>query len=122
MPGGAAPLLPASSSVDPADALMNPELEVVPVLDDHGLLRLGDRWVAISDAQLPVVRLLLDRFGRVVSTAAIVDACVASGHSGSEASVRSLLSRLKRRVADLGLRIHTVRGRGFMLTAQGQRG
>jgi len=88
----------------------------LPRLDEDGLLRLGEAWVAIPDAQLPVVALLVDRFGHVVSKDAVVAAYVAAGHSGRDASIRSLLARISRRVALLGLQLQTVRGRGVMLS------
>lgn len=91
-----------------------------PFLDEHGLLRLDGRWVAISDAQLPVMRLLLDRFGRVVTIDTLMAAVASVGGTASKTSVFSLVRRLKRKVTELGLRIHTVRGRGFMLTAEGR--
>lgn len=87
------------------------------VLDDDGLLRRGERWVAIPDRQLTVVELLVERFGRTVSIQRIARVYMASGGSGHAASVRSLLTRLGRRVDPLGLRVETVRGRGVMLTS-----
>lgn len=87
------------------------------MLDEDGLLRVGDDWVAIPDAQLPVVTLLVDRFGKLVRRDALVRAYVEAGNSGNEASIRSLLARVGRRVARLGLKLHTVRGRGVMLAS-----
>jgi len=92
-----------------------PDDTSIPRLDEDGLLRLGGRWVAIPDAQLPVVALLVTCFGRVVRREALVAAYVSAGHSGNEASIRSLVSRISQRVAQLGLRLHTVRGRGVLL-------
>lgn len=89
----------------------------IPQLDEDGLLRLGGRWVAIPDAQLPVVALLVAGFGKVVRRDALIAAYVNAGHSGNEASIRSLVSRISSRVAQLGLRLHTVRGRGVLLAA-----
>jgi DNA-binding response OmpR family regulator len=86
-----------------------------PRLDEDGLLRFGAQWVAISDAQLPVVTLLVNRYGRVVSKEALTAAYVDEGHSGHDASIRSLVARVAHRVARLGLQLHTVRGRGVML-------
>ena len=88
----------------------------LPRLDEDGLLRLGDAWVAIPDAQLPVVALLVDHFGNLVSKDAIVAAYVAAGHSAHDASIRSLLARISRRLAGLGLQLETARGRGVMLS------
>ena len=87
----------------------------MPVLDQDGLLRLGSRWVAISDVQLPVVALLLDRLGRLVRGSEILAAYVTAGGSGSEASLRSLVHRVRCRLGELGLELRSVRGRGFVL-------
>jgi hypothetical protein len=87
-----------------------------PRLDEDGLLRVGRDWVAIPDAQLPVVALLVDRYNRLVRTDDLTAAYVSGGHSGSEESIRSLLSRLGKRISCLGLRLRTVRGRGVVLT------
>jgi hypothetical protein len=86
-----------------------------PVLDDDGLLWVGDAWVAITDAQLPVVRLLLEHADRVVRLDALVAAYVSGGGSDHPASVRTLMSRLGGRLAPLGLELVTVRRRGMLL-------
>jgi hypothetical protein len=93
----------------------------VPRLDEDGILRLGDRWVAIPDAQLPVVALLVDRYGRLVRREALAAAYVEAGNSGRDASIRSLVARVARRVRGLGLQLHTVRGRGVILARSGDR-
>lgn len=86
-----------------------------PVLDDDGLLRHRGLWVPISDAQIPVVALLVRNIGRLVSVAEIRRAYIAAGGSGSQASLRSVVHRLGRRVAEVGLRLYVVRGRGVIL-------
>lgn len=86
-----------------------------PRLDEDGLLRLGDQWVAIPDAQLAVVALLVERYGRVVRTEALTAAYVGAGHSGRQEAIRSLLCRVSKRVSLLGLQLHTVYRRGVML-------
>ena len=94
--------------------------DLLPRLDEDGLLRVGDQWVAIPDAQLPVVALLVDRYGRLVRTEAIAAAYVEAGNSGHDASIRSVVARVAHRVARLGLKLHTVRGRGVMLAPSEQ--
>lgn len=86
-----------------------------PSLDEDGLLRHGGRWVAISDAQIPVVRLLLDRFGRLVRDGDLLEAYLDAGGNGSRASMRSLVHRVGRRVGEIGLELRAVRGRGVVL-------
>ena len=90
-----------------------------PQLDEDGLLRNRGEWVAIPDAQLPVVALLVDRYDRLVPTETLAAAYVEGGHSGNDASIRSLMCRVSRRVSAIGLRLRTVRGRGVVLTDAG---
>lgn len=90
-------------------------LPALPVLDEDGLLRVGACWVHVTAAQMPVVRLLVDRFDRVVSIDAIAAACITAGGTGSIASVRTLLARLGRRLGGVGLELVTIRQRGVLL-------
>jgi hypothetical protein len=87
----------------------------MPELDADGLLRRGRAWVAVSEAQLPVLRLLVDHFGRVVPMPRIVDAYTTGGGTPKLTSVRTALSRLGARIAPLGLELTTVRRRGTVL-------
>lgn len=87
----------------------------IPTLDPDGLLRLGGRWVAITDNQIPVVALLLSRLGRLVRESELLAAYVTAGGSGSQASFRSLVHRVRGRLGELGLELRSVRGRGFVL-------
>lgn len=96
--------------IDRTDVLPDP-----PVLDDDGLLRHAGRWVPISEAQMPVVDLLVRNVGRLVTNAQIELTYTAAGGSGSTTSLRSVIHRLGRRVAVVGLHLHVVRGRGVVL-------
>ena len=91
----------------------------IPTLDPDGLLRHRGRWVAISDSQLPVVALLVSRLGRLVRESEILAAYVQAGGSGSQASFRSLVHRVRGRLGELGLELRSVRGRGFVLDIAG---
>lgn len=86
-----------------------------PVLDEDGLLRHDGRWVSISDAQIPLVDLLVRNVGRLVTSAEIRGTYTAAGGSGTPTSLRSVVHRLGRRVSEVGLRLHVVRGRGVVL-------
>jgi hypothetical protein len=90
-------------------------VEHAPVVDEDGLLRRGERWIAVSDAQLPVVHLLVDHLDRVVRFDTIVAAYAANGGSDHGPSVRTMLSRLDARVRPLGLGLRSVRRRGVVL-------
>lgn len=92
------------------------EGRAVPTLDDDGLLRHQERWVSVTDAQIPVLRELIASFGALVRWEVIYDAYrTGGGASGSSAALQSLLGRLKSKIAPLGLSLATVRGRGLVL-------
>jgi DNA-binding response OmpR family regulator len=106
----------SASDLDPPPAPRPTPLATdPPVLDDDGLLRHAGRWVPISDTQIPLVAVLVRNMGRLVSSAEVRRAYTAAGGSGSPTSLRSVVHRLGRRVAEVGLRLHVVRGRGLVL-------
>ena len=63
----------------------------------------------------PVVDLLVRNLGRLVGNHEVRQAYDGAGGSGSSTSLRSLVHRLGRRVAEVGLRLHVVRSRGLVL-------
>jgi hypothetical protein len=87
---------------------------VTPVLDGDGVLRVGDRWVALPPVEARLTRTLLGRFGAVVSRDALARAGWPGGSPGRNALDVHVL-RLRRRVAPLSLAIRTVRSRGYLL-------
>ncbi len=87
----------------------------VPVLDEDGLLRFDGRWVAITDIQIPVVDLIVRNHGHLVRNAEIQAAYGSAGGSATSGAVRTLVQRLRSRVAAVGLRLHVVRSRGVIL-------
>ncbi|MDP1820542.1 MAG: hypothetical protein Q8K58_11735 [Acidimicrobiales bacterium] len=91
----------------------------LPLLDEDGLLRKGDRWVAISEGQVPVLRLLLEQVDRVVRYEAIAAAYATTGGSGHPSALRTAVNRLHTRIRPLGLELIAVRRRGVVLR-QGQ--
>jgi hypothetical protein len=59
----------------------------VPLLDDDGVLRVGDRWVSLPPVEARLTRALLERFGAVVSRDALGQAgCVSAGGCRRSAS------------------------------------
>ena len=86
-----------------------------PLLDEHGLLWRHGRWVSVPPAQLPLLELLVDRPGQITFTLALRTAYVAGGGSGDAVALKAALTRLGRRIAPLGLRLHTIPGRGSLL-------
>jgi hypothetical protein len=85
-----------------------------PVLDDDGLIRVGEDWVALPPVEHRLARALLDRLGAVVTRDALSSAGWPDGAPGRNALDVHVL-RLRRRLAPLSLTIHTVRSRGYLL-------
>jgi hypothetical protein len=85
-----------------------------PRLDEYGLLWVGRRWVAIPDAQVPVVRLLLESPDQLVRTTTIKTTYMRTGSSGHPASIRTMINRVVGRFAAVGLTLHTVHSKGLI--------
>ena len=81
-----------------------------PVVDDGALHFAGER-VDLSDGQLPLARLLSDRYREVVRR----DDLSAAGGQLSEDALKAALSRLATRLAPAGLTVRTIRGVGNLL-------
>lgn len=88
--------------------------EVVPQLDSDGVLRLGDGWVSLPPVEARLTSALIARLGAVVSRDALAQAGWPGGAPGRNALDVHVL-RLRRRIDDLGLKIRTVRSRGYLL-------
>ena len=86
-----------------------------PMLDEDGLLHFGGRWVVIPDAQLPIIELLLERFGLLVRTEELTEAYTAAGGAGNRGSIRTAIVRVRGRVEEIGLTLKVVRRRGVVL-------
>ncbi len=89
-----------------------------PMIDDDGLFRVGDGWVALPPVEHRLARALLDRIGTVVTREALAQAGWPEGAPGRNALDVHVL-RLRRRLAPLSMTIHTVRSRGYLLAASG---
>jgi DNA-binding response OmpR family regulator len=88
----------------------------VPELDGYGVLRFDGGWVSLPPLEARLAGALLDRFGAVVSRDALGRAGWPDGAPGRNALDVHVL-RLRRRVGPLGLRIRTVRARGYLFEA-----
>jgi DNA-binding response OmpR family regulator len=84
-----------------------------PELDDDGILRLGDAWVALSPIETRLARAFLDDPGRLLGRKTLGNAGWPDGVP-NDRSVDSRIKTLRRRVAPLGLQICTIRGRGYL--------
>jgi two-component system OmpR family response regulator len=85
-----------------------------PRLDGRGRIGHRDRCVALSPIEHELASILVGRFGRVVEECELVTPVWGSLLGGSGA-FRVHLTRLRRRLAGVGLEIHTVRTRGYVL-------
>jgi DNA-binding winged helix-turn-helix (wHTH) protein len=98
-----------------------PSTAPAPLLDDDGVLRVGSRWVALPPVEARLVTALLARPDAVVSRDRLLDAGWPTGTPSASPNGQILDGRIKllrRRLAEVGLEIHTVRGVGFVLTSQ----
>ncbi|MDZ7813601.1 MAG: response regulator transcription factor [Ideonella sp.] len=80
------------------------------------LLHHGER-VALSPRELALTEMLMQKAGRVVSKESIVTKLSSWEADFSENSVEVYVHRLRKRFADLGVVIRTVRGFGYVMEA-----
>jgi DNA-binding response OmpR family regulator len=95
--------------VEPPAAVADPALE-------DGVLRVNGSWVAIPPVEGRLLSTLLERPGAVVSRAALARA----GWPERQPDRNTLdvhIGRLRRRISPVGLRLATVRSRGYLLEA-----
>ena len=85
------------------------------VLDADGLLHREDRWVALPRLEAQLFAQLLERPGEVVLREVLAGAGWPGGRPADERAVDGVIKRLRRRIAPLGVTIHTVAGSGFLL-------
>ena len=91
----------------------------VPVLDEDGLLHSGGRWVSLPPVEARLAKAMLDRYSAVVSRDALARAGWPQGAPGRNALDVHVL-RLRRRIAELGLEVRTVRSRGYLMQGVAQ--
>ena len=87
----------------------------LPRLDPVGVLHHGDRWVDLSPLEARLMSELLACFGEPVATEDLVGAVWGSGKPRA-GNLRVHILRLRRRIQPLGLRIHSLPGRGYLLS------
>ena len=87
-------------------------------IDEYGLLRRGDRWVSLTPTEERVMRVLLDRVGRVCTRTLLTDAGWPRGPANGRI-LDTYVRRLRAKIPEVGLQIRTVRKRGFFLDVDG---
>jgi DNA-binding response OmpR family regulator len=92
------------------------ELPLRPTLDGYDRLLFRHRWVALTPSDYKLIEPLVEHFDEVVPYERVVGP--ANGSDGAApVAGRVRLTRLRRRIAPLGLEIRTVRPHGLALTA-----
>ena len=84
-------------------------------MDDDGLLHVGRRWVALTPVQQTLVRPLLGRVGTPVPLGEVQAAYEAAGGPADPRPLHRALSRLRGRLAEIGVRLHVLSGRAVLL-------
>jgi DNA-binding response OmpR family regulator len=84
-----------------------------PVVDDDDILRKGRRWVALSPIEARLTRAFLARPGHLLDRNMLGEAGWPDGVPNRR-SVDSRIKTLRPRIAPVGIRIHTIRGRGYL--------
>lgn len=88
----------------------------VPMEVDDDVLRVGDSLVILSPLEGRLLCLLLTRRGESVSREAATAALWPDEPPADTRALDNRLKTLRQRISDLPLRIHTLRGRGLMLS------
>lgn len=85
-----------------------------PEIDEYGVVRFNGAHTAVPPVEARLAELLIDRFGAVVGRPELSEAGWPGGHANRNALDVHVL-RLRRRLAEAGLSIRTVRARGYLL-------
>lgn len=86
-----------------------------PTLNGNGALEYRGQRTHLSAIQSDIVGLLIERFGGVVSRDALT-AVAWPGANPSDNNLDVTMGRLRRQLDPVGLKIRTVRSRGYLLT------
>jgi len=86
---------------------------MVPLLDEHGQLSHRGETVFLSVTDQRIAEVLVEHFGHVVSEETLLEH--ARPANRNDQTLRVNVSRLRRRVAPLGLAITCVRGHGYLM-------
>ena len=86
----------------------------VTTLDEFGILRVGDAWVALSPVQERLMGALLERVDAPVARSTLIERAWPGGEPARALDIH--MAKLRARLSALPLAIVTLRGRGFLLT------
>jgi hypothetical protein len=86
---------------------------------EDGILVHRGAWVAVPEAQVAPLELLLARYGCVVAKDHLAAVAHRNGSSGDVQALKTMMLRLTRRVRPIGVTIRAIRGRGYLLHLEG---
>jgi len=82
--------------------------------DDDDVVRFGGRWIALGAVEASIARVLIQHLGELVSRTTI-EASAWEGRSVRANTTDRQLHRLRRHLSEIGLELHTIRGKGYVL-------
>jgi DNA-binding response OmpR family regulator len=88
-----------------------------PILGDHGVVWRGTVWVPLSPIEARLTAAFLARPGRVLSRQRLEQVGWPEGLPSNRA-IDARIKVLRERVGAVGIRIHTVRGQGYLAEIQ----
>ncbi|HEY6532675.1 MAG TPA: hypothetical protein VIY72_10235, partial [Acidimicrobiales bacterium] len=88
------------------------------LLRPGGLVEFGPRHQVLPSGQLPLAQLLFERFCTVVHRRELAAAYEAAGGTATEEALKAAVFRLGQRLAEVGLVLRTIRGKGYLLEAR----
>jgi hypothetical protein len=89
----------------------------MPKIDTAGRLHFRGRWMPMSTLEEPLMRTLIESFGSVVPADELTRASW-PGEADRNSVLRVRLVHLRKRLGPLGLKILSVRSRGYVLEAE----
>lgn len=92
-----------------------PEPEVR--IDEHGLLWRGEDWAALAPVEQALVEALLAQIGQLVRRNALEEAAWPGERPDARVLDRAI-SRVRAKIAPVGLEIHRIPGAGYLLDAR----
>lgn len=85
-----------------------------PTIDALGVLRHQGSWISLSPTHEAIMRVLIDHMGDAVARSDLAAVAWPAGGPDHRA-INVHVHRLRPRLASIGLVIHTLQGRGYML-------
>jgi len=85
-----------------------------PSVDEFGVLRQSDSLVFLSPREQAIAEILIENFGAVVRDETFAQQVFNEPHARRE-TLRTHTSRLRKRIAPLGLTISCIRNVGYMM-------